>query len=166
MKSISRLAVALVACCLLATAANAQSDQADDKVKIADAKEFAKWIAGPWKVDVDKSLELAEKSEADESHIAQVEEMGNMKVKFNADGGLDVAMDALEMDGDWDVDSFETKEDKMMGVIATAVNDPGGNTQDMDLNVIVIGANEIKIWPENEGEENAIVMIREKKKDK
>ena len=167
MKKMTQLMMSLAVCMLMATVSFAQSEVEDAKVRIADAKEFTKWITGGWEVDTDKSLELAEKNDATDEQIASIEEMGDMSVKFVDDGALDIKMAQFELDGEWEVEKFESKEDEMRGVIYTMITDPGGSSQEMNLNVIVRSKNEIKIWPDNEDEANAIIMIRVKsKKDK
>ena len=167
MKNISRFVLLFGLMVSLATTITSAQDKKQDKKK-DDKAEFAKWLKGKWEVDTEKSIKLAEKAEADQSRIDQIEQMGSMTIEFVDDGGLLINMQQFELEGDWEVDSVEVKDKVKQGVLATEVVGPDGSSQSLNLNVVVRGKGEIKIWPDNEDESEAIVMKRakEEKKDK
>ena len=155
MKMFSKMMLAVCLVCGLTVTAL----QAQDKEKKKDDKaEFAKWIAGKWEVDADKSIEAAKKAGATDEELNQMEEMSEMTIEFTKDGGLMVDVTQFQIEGDWEVKSVETKDKKKHVVLDTNVVGPDGSEQSMELNVIVVKAGVIKIWPQTEDESGGMIM--------
>ena len=158
-----------IGCSLMVSSVVAQKD--DDKKKDKAIAAMTKMIMGKWEVDKEKSLAAAKKAEADDDQIASIERMaeGGMIVEFAKDGEMGVDMGQMQLDGDWEVTEVKTKGKKKTFRVKTEMTGPDGSSQEMTLNGVVLGKDNVKMWPETEDEGEAIVFKRvkkEKKKDK